>query len=1108
MKSIYTKIPASIKSFSSLSLGIFCVLSLLLSHKLSAQSVSVGAGSYSTSLPSGEIGPQNFSGQNIDPKISSSFNLPIQTNDYWSNLIYPFFNDPFSNVIYAHPLNVKAISDGLQIGYTSNHSFAANDYLFPFSHQLTVSVSGLSAPRTEADHYGDWTFTALWEDSDQSLRATLGHGLPYVFFNIEGGDAIVTPKLSSTIWYHQDEVLGITVEGKHYALFAPTGSVWSGNSTYQSSLNGKNYLSVALLPDTALSTLDLFRSRAYAFVTNSTIEWDYNETTSELISTYNYETVLKDSSESNLNETLTALYRHQWLYTNNPLTHHTYQSPRGIMKLKSGNSFTTEIKFSGILPTLPDIGDYNPDILQNLIKEVALEKLGSGPSYENGKAMGRFSHLVHIADQLGATTERDYFLSQLKLRLEDWFTIGGEQQYSYNSNWDVLTGYPSGYGADNQINDHHFHSSYAIMSAATIAQYDSAWASQENWGGMVNLLIKDANNWDRQDIMFPFLRSHDSYAGHSWAAGHGDFGDGNNQESSSESMNFAAAAFLWGQATQQQDIRDLGVFLHTTERTAVEQYWFDIDKEVFPQDYNHEAIGMVWGGKGVHSTWFGANPEFIHGINILPITSASLYLGRHPEYVLENYNEIVAERGGQPIIWKDILWEYLALADPDLALSYYYADENYEPFDGESRAHTLHWLYNLKKMGHVETEIFADIASYSVFKDARNNFTYIAYNPGDQNRVVHFTDGYSMIVAPKTLKTERTVAENPNAPVASIVANRTSGKAPLNIDFEGSRSFDRNDLELTYYWNFADQGSSSKEDTTFTFNEVGEYWIQLSVTNTLGLSSEDSVLITVLNKGTPFLQNPHQVPGRIEAEHYDNGGEGIAYHDVEASNIGLAFRPDEGVDLEASNDQGFDVYWIVAGEWIEYTFEVSETNTYDFTPYVSSVPGFGNFTLYIDNENVSGRKNVTGTGGWQNWTPIEITDVQLEKGIHTMRFEFDSDSDKTGWLFSLNYIQVTKSITTSIEHLEEAPDNFTLSQNYPNPFNPETQISYKLPQSGNVKLEVYSMLGQKVSTLVNKSQKAGTYTATFNGSSLASGIYFYQLKLNNQVIIKRMTLLK
>ncbi|HBZ37834.1 MAG TPA: hypothetical protein DEO59_04925, partial [Balneola sp.] len=326
---------------------------------------------------------------------------------------------------------------------------------------------------------------------------------------------------------------------------APSGSTWSGSSTFQSSLNGKDYLTVALLPDSQTATIEFFQKHAYAHVTNSMIEWNYDEISSELTSTYTYESELVDSADGNVNETLTALYLHQWKHSDDELTGYSYTSPRGEMKLKQGNVFSTELKFSGILPALPDQGDYDRSQLLTFVKQVANESLPVGPTYENGKAMGRFSHLVHIADQLGAKTERDHFIDQLKFRLEDWFTAGGSQEYSYNAEWDVLTGYPSGFGADNQINDHHFHASYAVMSAATIAQYDSSWASQENWGGMVNLLIKDANNWDRTDTQFPFLRSHDIYAGHSWASGHGAFGDGNNQESSSESMNFAAAAFLW-----------------------------------------------------------------------------------------------------------------------------------------------------------------------------------------------------------------------------------------------------------------------------------------------------------------------------------------------------------------------------------------------------------------------------------------------------------------------------------------------------------------------------------------------------------------------------------
>jgi hypothetical protein len=626
---------------------------------------------------------------------------------------------------------------------------------------------------------------------------------------------------------------------------------------------------------------------------------------------------------------------------------------------------------------------------------------------------------------------------------------------------------------------------------------------------MVNLLIRDGNNWDRSDTRFPFLRSHDAYAGHSWAAGHGDFGDGNNQESSSESMNFATAVILWGEATGQTDVRDLGVYLHAT---AVEQYWFDVDNAVFPAAYPHIAIGMVWGGKGVHSTWFGANPEFIHGINILPVNGGSLYLGHHPDHVLANYAEIVAERGGQPIIWQDLLWEYLALADPNLALSHYFANAGYEPFDGESRAHTLHWLFNLKKMGRVETTIFADIPTYAVFRDGAGYLTYVAHNADPTDRLVTFTDGFSFTVGPRRTASHSTSPVDPDAPVVLLLANRTSGKSPLTVQFTGSQSFDPNGRPLTFAWSFAGAGASAAADTVVTFSTVGEHWVHLTVTNSLDLAARDSVLVTVLPNGTPSSGTPASMPGRIEAENYDLGGEGRAYHDVNANNIGLAYRPAEGVDLEGAAGGGYDVYWIVAGEWLEYTFSVAQAGYYDFIPYVATVPGFGNFTLSVDNVDVSGKRPVTSTGGWQFWSPKRVERVPLAAGTHILRFDFDSDTDKTGWLFSLNYIDVEFVGTAGIPD-GAAPRAFGPARSYPNPFNPRTTIEYVMPADGPVRLAVFDAGGRQVRVLAEGRRPAGTHTVAWDGRDgdghlLAGGIYFLRFEAAGVARVGKLVLLK
>ena len=95
-----------------------------------------------------------------------------------------------------------------------------------------------------------------------------------------------------------------------------------------------------------------------------------------------------------------------------------------------------------------------------------------------------------------------------------------------------------------------------------------------------------------------------------------------------------------------------------------------------------------------------------------------------------------------------------------------------------------------------------------------------------------------------------------------------------------------------------------------------------------------------------------------------------------------------------------------------------------------------------------------------------------------------------------------------IELNNKFPSNPSLSQNYPNPFNPATVINYSLPAAGHVSLKVYDVLGRKVSTLVNENQNSGKHVVNFNGSGLASGIYFYVLRTNNLVLSKKMSLLK
>ncbi len=97
---------------------------------------------------------------------------------------------------------------------------------------------------------------------------------------------------------------------------------------------------------------------------------------------------------------------------------------------------------------------------------------------------------------------------------------------------------------------------------------------------------------------------------------------------------------------------------------------------------------------------------------------------------------------------------------------------------------------------------------------------------------------------------------------------------------------------------------------------------------------------------------------------------------------------------------------------------------------------------------------------------------------------------------------------SGIEDEELNPPNYALEQNYPNPFNPTTNFRFKISEAGNTILKIYNLLGQEVAVIVNEYLNPGTYDIEFNASELASGIYFYRIRINDYSASKKMILMK
>jgi GH18 family chitinase/chitodextrinase len=159
---------------------------------------------------------------------------------------------------------------------------------------------------------------------------------------------------------------------------------------------------------------------------------------------------------------------------------------------------------------------------------------------------------------------------------------------------------------------------------------------------------------------------------------------------------------------------------------------------------------------------------------------------------------------------------------------------------------------------------------------------------------------------------------------------------------------------------------------------------------------------------SPYGGTARNIPGKIEAEHYDNGGQGVAYNDLTAGNSGGALRND-AVDIEACTDAGggHNVGWIAAGEWLEYTVNVTATGTYKMEFRVAAITSGKYFHAEMDGKNITGNITVPNTGGWQNWTTVTVNNISLTQGTRILRIFMDSPE------FNINFVNVATAIVAN-----------------------------------------------------------------------------------------------
>ncbi|MCK8521298.1 glycosyl hydrolase [Aquimarina sp. D1M17] len=1065
-------------------ISVICILILSFLHKdLHAQIVPIGNGSYTTTFPGVDIAGRNGFPSGTPWVSGEAASKPIPTNDWWSDMI----KTDHGGKAFNYPLSFRSLAEGLNINYTIPLVSNAIEYRQPMSDvkSIVIGTENLGEPNSTVSDHSDWSVTMNWGNQ---FYSTVNIGSPFVYFeksNTAGAAKVAVNFNQAGVTTNGNKlIIQNNMNNSNYVVFAPSGSTWIGsNGVYTSTLNGKNYWSMVLLPfgvdvNTAISDYEKY---AFVFPDNTRVDWDYNETNGQVRTTF---TITTDVKEGSHNQILQGLLPHQWdrLSSGSPSPNgYEYHSVRGTIKTLEGNTFTVQNTFSGILPTLPDLGKYTSGFdlgaLASTVDQIKNDGLAEWTdSYNQGQDMNRLVQAARIANQIGDIEARDQLINTVRVRLEDWLSAeNGEVSFLfyYNSDWDALIGYPAGHRQDTNLNDHHFHWGYFIHAASAIEQFNPGWAAQ--WGEMINLLVRDAANPSRTDSMFPFLRNFSPYGGHSWANGFSTEPFGNDQESTSESMQFNSALIHWGTITNNKEIRDLGVYLYTTELSTIQEYWFDVEQRSFQPEYQYDMVARVWAGGYDNGTWWTNDVAASYGIQLYPIHAGSLYLGHRKDYVdrvwLEmTQNTEVLNNVPNANLWYDTYWKFLSFADPQKALDLYRAYPSRDIKVGISDTQTYHWLHTMVSLGQLANEITADYPIAAAFR-SNETTTYVAHNYGNSPITVRFSDGYSLNVPSNSMATSRDIEvqvilqtntlEIPSGGNVDLTATVT-GAGVTKVEFYANETLLGTDTTAPYTINSGALPAGFPKVYAKAF--VGN---NFNLSNSIGIQVGSQLAY----QGTLMT-----IPGTIESGHFDvfegGNGQGITYSDNTAYNEGN-FRQDEGVDANTDDNEGATVGWIDPGEWLEYTVNVNNPGLYKITMRYASgnTNGGGPFWFEQEGSKISDDITVPFTGtDWNVWQDVVTEDVNLVAGEQVIRVRVGEGGFNLG---RMTFEYTGPSDDRVLSSIQITPENSIIN----------------IGQSQQFSAQGYDQFGDLFASSFNWSSSGGTIDQNGLFSSSDSGVY-------------------
>ncbi|HRR05882.1 MAG TPA: glycosyl hydrolase [Victivallales bacterium] len=637
--------------------------------------------------------------------------------------------------------------------------------------------------------FSDWMqVMRLRKSQDKFIDITYGQGFPFIWIELKKLDLTIPLDTEDKILDTENRkiksdfngsALIITRDKRSFVVFSPE------NTNFQLSpeilkinfKSEKKYLIIALAPDAKIAKT--FQKYAYSIPRKTIMSYNYNPTKGLISTKWEIKTEQLNNDTSN-NSFLQGWLPHHYRTTKNNLsfTDISYNTNRGKLRIAKGNSFEINWNFNGILPVLPkpthNEKDYPYDEkrMENYVKKWTDDQCSKPytgqDTYWGAKDILRISQIMMIARQLNMP-EADKLRNKLREILSDWltYTPGENSRYfaKYPPPWSGLVGIKPSYGSEN-FTDHHFHYGYFTLSGALLALEDTQWASE--FAPMLKLIAKQYANWDRNDPIFPYFRTFNFWRGHSYAGGISNPNDGNNQESSSESMQAWTGLFLLGNALHDDDMISAGAMGWAIESEAIFEYWNDYYAWKLGQEHsnysanykNKYSIISVLRDRDIgYWTWFSGEAIHIYGIQWLPLWTSLQYLGKDPQFSERQFENMLNKQGkGQnfPIVklgddWGNIALTPLIFGNPRRAAKI--LDEAYEEknkfADFKHATLTYYFSHSMLSLGQIEWNYHTSIPTSTVFKNSNGEITAVIYNPGQNEISADIFSGNAKIATTK-----------------------------------------------------------------------------------------------------------------------------------------------------------------------------------------------------------------------------------------------------------------------------------------------------------------------------------------------------------------------